>query len=175
MSTKRIFTSIDLSDEAKAQIKSVHNKRIYPIKWMDVKNLHITLNFLGELTESKVVEVEQIMENVALGHAKFDLRLSKFLSKRHMLWLLVESSQSLRDLKRDLSEKFKEKRIGKRERRSYSPHIMIAQTKNEQRKMKHKPENFGPIELEVTSVNLYESKLTPGSATHTLIKKFPLE
>ena len=161
MSTKRIFTSIDLSDEAKAQIKSVQNKKIYPIKWMDLKNLHITLNFLGELSESKVVEVEQIMENVALGHAKFDLRLSKFLSKRHMLWLLVESSLSLRDLKR--------------ERRSYSPHIMIAQTKNEQRKMKHKPENFGPIELEVTSVNLYESKLTPGSATHTLIKKFPLE
>lgn len=174
MKTRRIFTCIDLPDEAKEAIKAIHNTKIYPIKWMAAGNLHITLNFLGELGDERIEEVKDILAMVSSRFNPFDLTLNRLTPKRHMLWLVPDEKNDLLELKYDLGHELKKKRLGKRDRERYSPHVLVARQKNERRKMKFEAKNFKPVQLRVESVNLYESRLAPGTATHILLQSFKL-
>jgi len=174
MKTRRIFTGIPLPEEAKNRVRAIQNTKIYPIKWMETDNLHITLNFLGELSDEQIAEAEGVMAEALSGISAFYLNLTRLAAKRHMLWLVPERSDELSDLKHELSRRFREKRIEKRERERYAPHILIAKQKNPRRKMRFEAKNFAPIKFRVDGVNLYESRLTPKAATHILIRKFPL-
>ena len=174
METKRAFISVDLSDAVKNKIKRLQKQQIRWIKWMNVSNMHITLNFLGDLERDEIETVKIILAELVTKYAKFDLTLSEFKAKRNMLWLLPERSETLEDLRYELNKELKASRIGKREKRKYSPHILVGKSKNQNRKMTWEPENYEPAKFEVSAINLYESRLTPGSATHTLIESFGL-
>lgn len=170
---KRIFVSIDLPDFAKSVLSAARREDIRWIKWMKTANLHITLNFLGELRENEILKAEEAISEVVPYHKPFTLKFSHLRGERDMLWLLPEESRELSDLQSELQQKLREARVGKRERREYIPHILLAKSKTG-RLMEWQPENFEGFEFEVRDIHLYESQLTPGAATHTLIKSFPL-
>ncbi|MBI4050065.1 MAG: RNA 2',3'-cyclic phosphodiesterase [Candidatus Doudnabacteria bacterium] len=170
---KRIFVSIDLPEFAEKILSSVRREDIRWIKWMKTENLHITLNFLGDLNEAEIRKADAAIAAVALYYKAFVLKFSNLRSERDMLWLVPDESRELSDLQKAVQQKLRETRIGKRERREYIPHILLAKSKTG-RPMEWKPENFQGFEFEVRDIHLYESRLTPGAATHILIKSFPL-
>jgi len=170
---KRCFVSIDLPEEIKDHLGRLAKPDIYWIKWMRPKNFHITLNFLGDIKPSRLAEAKKVLAEVAPLYKPFPLKLDRVETARDMLWLMPEASESLIALQDELKDKLKGARLGKRERRSYVPHIMLAKSKTG-RNMKPVIENFVPQEFTVDRINLYESELTPGSATHRLIQSFPL-
>ena len=170
---KRIFTSIDLTHKIKQDISSLQNKGIYWIKWSPPENFHITLNFLGDLNDDEIAVVKQVMAEVCGAFGPFRLDLSSLRGQQDMLWLVAGQSDGLDKLQWLLRTEFKKAGVGKTERRGYVPHVLIAKSKTG-RHMSHIPEKFSPIELPVDRINLYESKLTPGAATHILIQSYPL-
>ena len=173
MNDKRIFVSIDLPRNVKDYLGSLVRRDIYWIKWMNPKNFHITLSFLGDLDVSRIASTEAILREVAQICKPFTLRLTELKTSQDMLWLLPEKEPTLDDLHDELKDKLRGARIGKSERRSYMPHILLAKSKTG-RRMQQVIENFQPIEFDVKDIHLYESELTPGAATHRLIESFSL-
>lgn len=169
--TKRIFVSIDLPVSAKEELRLRQKPEIRWIKWMKLDNLHITLNFLGDLHEEQIETAKSVIQDVIPYYQSFSMRLISTRAERDMLWLVPAENETLDKLQAELKTKFKENKVGKRERRPYSPHILFAKSKTG-RPMLWKPEKFDPIEFTVDAVNLYESELTPGAATHILIQSF---
>ncbi len=172
--TKRVFVSIDLPAETKEYLGRLARHDIYWIKWVKPDNFHITLNFLGDLGQERIDETKSILAELAANYQPFTIRLAEVTCSRDMLWLLPEENETLVQLQDDLKDRLKGARLGKRERRSYMPHILLARSKTG-RHMRPVIENFAPREFTADKINLYESELTPGSATHRLIESFPLK
>lgn len=173
MDLRRTFISLNFPAEIRVALQNLQKRDIYTMRWLPPKNFHITLNFLGNLNERDIEDVNTIMTNVAKTHEPFKLILNRFKKERDMLWLLPQQNEPLLKLQDELKERLEELRLVKRERRSYVPHILFAKTKSG-RSMNWLPENFQPLEFVVESLNLMESKLTPGTATHILIESFDL-
>lgn len=173
MDEKRVFTGIELPQPFKDTLRKVARRDIYWIKWMPPENFHITLNFLGDLDQEELETAAVILGDVVNKYSAFDLILDQFDSTRDMLWLLPQKSEALERLQWELKSELKKARIGKSERRHYIPHVLIAKSKTG-RPMRWLPENFEPLKFHVGQVSLYESELTPGAATHTLIQSFAL-
>ena len=168
---KRIFVSVALPKAVKAYLKNLQQTEVRWIRWMKPENLHITLNFLGYLQEPEIAEVKEILVATVPGFAPFRLRLSALRPERDMLWLSPEESRPLLELHEELKNRFAEVRLGKRERREYHPHILLARSATG-RKMTWQPQNFEPQEFQAESVGLYESELRPKGAIHTLLQSF---
>lgn len=171
--TRRIFVSIDLPVEAKEQLKLRQKHEVRWIKWMKLDNLHITLNFLGELNTDDIETAKSVIRDTVPYYQPFNLRIPGTRAERDMLWLVPAENNRLDELQAEFKAKFKEHRIGKRERHKYAPHILYAKSKTG-RPMLWQPENWEPIEFTVDRINLYDSELTPGAATHRLIESFKL-
>lgn len=170
---KRVFISIDLPKYVKSYFASLQNPGVYWIKWVRPGNMHITLNFLGDLNPREIENSKKIISNVASEWDPFSVKLERVRQERDMLWIMPGESKEIDLLQEKLGDQLKHSRLGKRERRSYQPHILLGKSKTG-RFMKWTPENFQPVEFEVGSINLYESELTPGAATHILIQSFAL-
>lgn len=177
---KRTFVSIDLPKFIEHYLETLRHKEIRWIKWMNPGNLHITLSFLGELDAAKIQKAQTAIEAVAATHQPFQLKFAKLLGERDMLWLVPDESRELFDLQKALQGQLRAARVGKRERREYLPHILLAKSKTG-RPMSRLRQGFGgqdwlfePFAFIVDKIHLYESRLTPGSATHILIETFPM-
>lgn len=170
---KRCFVSIDLPREIREYVGSLARHDIYWIKWIRPGNFHITLNFLGDLKAERIAETRRVLGEVAPLYKSFPLRLDKIETSRDMLWLLPEPNETMEQLQDEIKDKLKSARLGKRERRSYIPHILLARSKTG-RHMRPVIENFEPQEFTVDRINLYESELTPGMATHRLLESYKL-
>jgi len=186
MQTKRTFISIDLPPAVIDALRRLSVKQIYWIKWMKPENLHITLNFLGDLTPTEIETAKKIIADTIPFYHPFTLVLAAPREERDMLWLEVGDCEALFEMHKELKSKLKAERIGKRERWQYHPHILVAksktgrlmtilsQPKGQAGGHAWQKENFQPLEFKVDRINLYESELTPGAATHKLIQSFPL-
>lgn len=170
---KRCFVSIDLPADIKDYLSGLVRRDIYWIKWMSPKNFHITLNFLGDLAGPRMESSRQILTEVAQMFEPFSVRLTELRPQLDMLWLLPEHNKKLIELQDELKSRLRGARLGKRERRSYVPHILLAKSKTG-RHMRQVIENFEPQGFMVDKIHLYESELTPGVATHRLIESFSL-
>ena len=173
MATKRIFVSIDLPTSAKEELRLRQKPEIPWIKLIKLDNLHITLNFLGDLQEEQIEIAKSVIQEVIPYYQSFSMSLIHTRAERDMLWLVPAENEALDKLRAELKAKFKERRAGKRERRPYTAHILFAKSKTG-RPMLWQPDKFEPIEFAVNKINLYESKLTPGAATHILMQSFDL-
>ena len=60
----RVFLAIDLPEELRASIHDVSMGMPGAFATVPASNLHITLHFLGDITDKKVYEVEGMMDSV---------------------------------------------------------------------------------------------------------------
>lgn len=171
--TKRIFVGIELPLVVKDYLKSIQQPEVRWIKWLKPDNFHITLSFLGEIAEPETEKAKNILAAVAGETLPFKLDLGVIRGEHDMLWVLPRETWKISDLQSKLKIRLKQAGVGKREKRHYFPHVLLAKSKTG-RRMDWQAQNFQPQEFPVTQINLYESRLTPGTATHILLQTFPL-
>ncbi|UJG43648.1 MAG: RNA 2',3'-cyclic phosphodiesterase [Candidatus Heimdallarchaeum endolithica] len=181
---KRVFISIDVENEKVIQnIKQVQKELLETgssIKLVELFNLHLTLEFLGEINEK---EVEYVMDIISsLSFAEFSLSFHCLVSLPNENYIRVIATEVggqvdiLKNLQSELRTKLKKGRF-KVDKRAYTPHLTIARVKSSKNKEKilkllhsNKEKNFGTIKVD--SINLKESILTPkGPKYITLFKK----
>ena len=70
----RCFLAIDLNDECKDYLFKLQKEfsRFVKAKWVEKKNLHLTLKFIREIDEDKLENVKRILSE--LKNKKFKLR-----------------------------------------------------------------------------------------------------
>ena len=175
MVTKRVFLSVYLPEDVKFHLKNIQKPEVRWIKWMKPDNFHITLIFFGDINKEQIEKTKQILSETVLLTDSFNLKLGRPHKERDMLWLLPEENVQLQNLQSDLQRTFRGARLAKRERKRYAPHILLAKSKTGRPMEYNVTNDFEPIEFRVQKLNLYESRLTPGAATHILIESFILQ
>ena len=92
---KRIFVAINLPEEIRRELLSYERRwKNLHIKWTNFYNLHITLEFLGEVNRPELNKILQAVEKTALEIKPFDIKLDKIVlgpdsAQAKMLWVTV--------------------------------------------------------------------------------------
>lgn len=133
MQSLRIFLAIDVSSGVKTRANDLidqWSESGAAVNWMATEQMHLTLNFLGDVPVEETPAVCRIAKEVAAAHAPFSLTVKGAgafpnLHSPRVVWLGVEEgSDWLKALQRDL-----EQRLGQAgfaiENRAYSPHLTL--------------------------------------------------
>ena len=197
----RVFIAINLPEDVKKELVKYQEKwqelfrsisdresstKSGPAKWTRNDQLHITLEFLGDLTDQEVGEVCKVSKEVATRHKPFDINLEKILygppkkMPPRMVWAEGEKSDELKDLKEDLEECLVEEINFRPEGKGFVPHITMARIQEwEFRKIEpeERPEINEEINLEflVESIEVMESELKRGGPAYTVLESCELK
>jgi 2'-5' RNA ligase len=182
----RIFIAINLPQEIKKELTKFQFKwPELPARWIKPENLHITLAFLGYLSDEEVARVCQITNEVAKRHSPFSINLVKISygppNKKppRMVWVIGEKSNTLANLKSDLENELSGRVGFQPENRAFTPHITLARIRKwEFREIERedRPEINEDISLtfEVSSIEVMESFLKRGGAEYAVLESAPL-
>jgi 2'-5' RNA ligase len=182
---KRLFAAIkfhpdkdflDQLNQLKMQLG--HEK----IKWVEDKNIHVTLKFFGETDERRMPEIEGVLNKVAGGNIAFGFRLQSlgvFGSKYapRIVWVGIEPYDRLVKLMKDLH--YELKTIGyEPDRQNLVPHLTLGRIKEIKNKQlfQHTIEKFKEIstpEKIATEIFLYESILKSAGPVYIVQNTFP--
>ena len=177
----RIFVAINLPGDVKKQLAGFFDKwPELPAKWTAKDNLHITLEFMGDLTDEEIGDACLVVKEVAKRHAPFALNLNKVLygppkkNPPKLVWVQGETSEELADLKNDLQECLLEK-IRFRPDEKVTPHITLARISEWEFKkfdIEERPEINEEIDLQfsVDTIEVMESELKRGGPQYTILE-----
>ena len=74
----RLFIAIELSQTMREEISQIQTHLKYAgadVKWVEKDNIHLTLKFLGEVSEEKAGEIKQILDQIGKGTRNFEISL----------------------------------------------------------------------------------------------------
>ena len=182
----RVFIAINLPEEIKKELFSYSEKwPELPCKWTSKDNLHITLEFLGALTDEEIGEVCMAVKEVAERHSSFSLNINQVLygpPKKippRMLWAVGEKSEELSAIREDLENSLTGRVRFVPENRTFAPHISLARISAwEWRGIEpeERPEISENIDLSfsVESIEVMESELRRGGPVYTILESHNL-
>ncbi|MEK7664922.1 MAG: RNA 2',3'-cyclic phosphodiesterase [Patescibacteria group bacterium] len=191
----RIFIAINLPEDVKKKLASYQKKwQELPAKWVSQENIHITLEFLGYLTDEELGEVCMVVKEVAKRYGSFSINLNKIAyggvrpgsdprltpKTPKMIWAIGQDVKELADLKNDLQESLLESVRFTPENRKFVPHATLARILEwEWKKIEpeERPEVDENIDLlfSVESVEIMESELKRGGPVYTILESHILK
>lgn len=183
----RLFIAVNLEEELKKKIVPLEEelrKTGADVKWVEVKNLHLTLKFLGEVEESKVTAIEQIVTPILANFSSFEMRFSGFgvfpsLNYPRVVWIGVKDGG---EQLKALSEKIENSLISlgfRKEDRPFTAHLTLGRVrsaKNKQELIKkiEERENQEIGSQKVEKIYLMQSTLQPTGPIYTPVKEWGL-
>ncbi len=186
----RAFIALELSPQLRESLsslmKDLKGPRGIKGKWVPPENIHLTLRFLGEIREEQVEAIGKLIEDVARDSKPFSLSLeglgafpSSF--RPRVLWVGVKKGLELLEKMYNQLEEGLFKLGFPPNDKAFKPHLTLARFKNpdlEVRRRVHaackEMEDRPWGEMEVKSIILYESVLSPQGARYRKIKEVPL-
>ena len=126
----RLFVGIEFSPELKLRL-SLLETALTGARWIDPGNLHLTLRFIGEVTEDRAADVDEAMAE--LTARRFPLQLAGTGvfggNKPHTLWVGAERGPDLVALHDKIERALI--RIGLApEPRRFAPHVTLARLRH---------------------------------------------
>lgn len=179
---KRVFIAINLPEDVKRRLAEYQKKwPELPIRWTKDRNLHLTLIFLGNLTDEELVKVCQAVKDIGLKHSPFSINLVKTSygpkgkEVPRLVWIEGEKSSELDLLKKDLENLLKESIGFLVENRDFLPHITLGRVKkwDWQRIEPEERPNISediPLSFDVSSIELMESQLKRGGTEYIILE-----
>ena len=184
----RIFIAINLPNDVKKYLAGFEKKWAdIPAKWTPVENLHVTLVFLGDLTDEELGEVCVAVKEVVKNHTSFNISLNKIaygpegkIPPRY-IWVGGERLEEMSLLKKELEESFLEQINNfKPELKAFSPHITLARVKEWEWRAIEPEERIEVAEnidttFTVESIEVMESELKKDGPQYTIIESNQLQ
>jgi len=183
----RIFIAINLPNDIKRELFSYSDKWLdLPAKWTAKDNLHITLEFLGDLTDEEIGDVCLATKEVAERNTGFSLNLNQVTygppkkMPPKFVWAIGEKSNELTNLRKDLEESVAKKVSFVPEERAFAPHITLARISSFGFKAiepEERPEINETIDLQFTveSIEVMESELRREGPIYTILESHQLK
>jgi len=181
MKRRRIFIAINLPEDVKRKLSEYKEKwPELPVRWTKQDNIHITLVFLGYLTDEELLEICRITKEVASRHTSFNINLTKVCygppkkMPPRMVWAVEEKSEEFASLKDDL-----DKSLTILEKRQFSPHITLGRIRKwewQRIEPEERPEIDEEIDLSfsVDSIEIMESVLKRGGPEYSILDSYNL-
>ena len=157
------------------------------IRWVPIRNFHLTLKFLGDISPDNVDALTRILHTEADSCQRFDLHvggLGSFPNSKRprVLFIGIQAPAGLEALQRGI-ESAAAKLGYKSESRAFSPHLTIGRVRDsatsaDQQRI-HKAMEEVKIDslgtARVDSVHLYKSELKPTGSVYTKLFSAPLQ
>jgi len=174
----RLFVAIELPDEVKRQLAGLR-RDIAGVRWVAPEQLHLTMLFLGDLTEETTQQLSAAFSSIRIE--PFELEISRtgcFPNTRapRVLWVGVMPQPELARLAERIKAAAESCSIVL-EKRSFSPHITLARVKQP---------GAGAVSgflnqiicnkfptIHVHQFVLFQSCLTQQCAIHIPVRRFP--
>ena len=186
MKMKRTFIAIKvpISEQTAEFIEDIKDELTNEkIRWVDTQNLHLTLYFLGDTKENLIEEIGDKLEFQLKGFKEFNIickgvGLFRNIHNPKVLWLGINNSTELNELKNQVNNVVEELRYPKEER-NFKPHLTLGRMKYIKKKdtlqdVLSQYENADIQEFKIDEVIFYESELTPGGAIYKVLRKIAL-
>jgi 2'-5' RNA ligase len=175
----RIFTAIPIPNEVKNKLVAMTRGKL-PVSYLNTINLHITLNFLGDLTQDELHQALGVFEEaVGVARPKINIVFDKLTKFGQQIHLTLQLNPALADLQKDLESALKGAGLRFQDR-EYYPHVKLANMHIDNTLYRdRKIENFPMPELQELNfiagkISLYESKLLLHHAHHASLKDIDL-
>ncbi len=181
------FIAINISEELKSQLKKYQD--YWPeitAKWVSQENLHLTIAFLGQLSEKRIDDIKKIIKGVKDEIEPFDLTIEKISysppNSYKFIWANLKNSKKIIELKKILEKEIAKTKINniQMEEDEFLPHITLA--KIDQMKFKQTDSEEVPevnedldIKIQVNSIELMESTLKKTGLEYKIIETFKLK
>ena len=180
---KRVFIGLPLTDKAAHPLLKAQNHDISGARWQMRDNLHITLNFLGEVEDK---DLEALQENLRKIHQNdFTIHMNgvgTFTRGKteipKILWAGVEKTAALVNLKEAVDKACRTAGIHIDDR-PYCPHVTIARLTDASREdvenflKEHK--NLSAPAYRAKEFILYQSHLHDTGSIYRPLRHFPLQ
>ena len=128
----RCFISINIPEKLKEEIikiqQELEEKNLFFGKFTEPENLHLTLKFLGEISEERVEEVKRELKGLKSGKFKAGFGRGGVFSERfiRIIWIEILGKQVF-DLQSEIDRRMKE--IGFKKEERFMSHLTIARVK----------------------------------------------
>lgn len=182
----RCFIAINIADSLKKEIGSAIGSLTsgsWDVKWVSPENLHITLAFLGDISDDAVQKVNARLSAVSKLHAPFEVGLhgtGVFPDRRRprVVWIDLANPEKLKVLQNDI-EQATLLIAPSGESRSFSPHLTIGRIRSLRDREAFirnietlRDRDFGNIGVE--KISFMKSDLKPAGAQYSVVAEFPL-
>ena len=125
----RLFISINFNDTVKKEIEAMQNrlKNYVNGSFTGYDNLHLTLAFLGEISQNNLPKIKDAMNLVSVPEMKLVFGYTGVFQRRDgdIWWLGIESNPQLIQVHKELTQSLIKSGFVL-ENRPFKPHITIA-------------------------------------------------
>lgn len=176
----RTFIAVELDEAIRNELARVQARLKYSgadVKWVEPGNIHLTLKFLGEVSEEKAKDVAAALTSVAQGFRPFEITIKDLgifpkPDFPRVVWAGVENGcEKASDLARQVEDSM-EKLGFQRELRPFSPHLTIGRVRSPKNKEALKEKIVADkiekrLAQNIDSLILFRSELTSKGPIYT--------
>ena len=187
----RVFIAIDIGQEVRRALGDLQQQlqnqaavKKSDVKWVEPDNIHLTLKFLGEVEDEKIVEVCNIVKDVAKRHKSFQIDVESvghFGGKSaRVLWVGTgQGSNELLQLQKDIEQQLALAGWPE-EAREFAGHLTLCRIRNSKAgaKLAQIGERYKDFKLGVISADsfsVYQSQLKPTGPVYTVLGNYKLQ
>ena len=187
----RAFVSIHVPAGVREQLREVQAEleRSIPksaVRWTPFEQLHLTLEFLGNVATETLPPLENALKRVASAHRPFELsaeRVGAFSSIRspRVIWAGIEGEiDAVKALQAEVKNSVK-LFVSEQETRAYRPHVTLGRVRPMKgRDLRRVSDALAAATARafgswlVDAFALMQSKLSPHGPQHSTLATFPL-
>jgi 2'-5' RNA ligase len=183
----RLFVALEIGSKAQRLIADEQKRlaetiRGAALRWTKYEQLHITLVFIGQVSEERAAAIAGAMRD-PLPHPPFRFALGGLGAfpphgAPRALWIGVNSgAEQLIHVQALVAERLETLGV-ERERRPFSPHLTLARWKDSRSSDRPRTTTASPATIasvDARGVTLFQSRVTSAGSTYTPLVKCPLQ
>ena len=171
----RTFIAFEIDENIKKKIHQIakeFKKNFYSVKLSSKENIHLTMRFLGNISEEEFNIVKEKLSSYN-GRKSQEVILDElgFFPSRFnpkIVWIGSKTSYPyLEEIYNDFRDSFNSLNIGEKEFRNFKLHITIARVKKKLVIPKEYSLKFEPIKLTLNKLTIFKSDLTKEGPIYT--------
>lgn len=183
----RAFIAIELSDEIRSSLTQLQSRLKYAgadVKWVEEKNIHLTLKFLGDIDDGAREKVTAVLEDVSKTINPLMISIKEIgafpsLEYPRVVWAGLDKGAFESTV---IAKKIDYALYGigfKKETRPFAAHLTVGRVRSARNKKALiekisalNSENFVSPGQTVDSIALFQSTLTPRGSIYTKLSEF---
>lgn len=137
MDKSRVFIAINLDSDVWQRLSDIQGKLRKcgaDVRWVAPENIHLTLRFLGYVSDANLRDVFEASKNSISGILPFEIFLSEIgafpdLKRPRVIWAGIRESKVLSDIVHNLSGFLKQCGFPQ-DKRDYHPHLTLGRVRS---------------------------------------------
>lgn len=175
---RRVFFGLEIPAEIKQRLLQVRTE-VAGAKWQSTERMHLTLLFLGNLEDERLLAVREVARDIALKAFELNIVGLGGFGQPHTpdyLWASVQPEAPVAILYSAIKNQVESLGLHT-ERRAYRPHLTLARFNREPGSVAHvlseyREAKFGSFQ--VSEFVLFETQPSAAGSVYRVLERYPL-